>query len=76
MKSQTYMTRALQSRDPRYATILGRLGYAAPDREPAPAKELDVSALRVEYEEVFGKKPFMGWDAGTLAAKIAEKRAG
>lgn len=27
MKSQSYMTRALQARDPRFARILGRLGY-------------------------------------------------
>lgn len=32
-------------------------------------------ALRSEYEEVFGNRPFNGWDADTLAAKIAEKRA-
>lgn len=27
MKSQSYMTRALRARDPRFAHILGRLGY-------------------------------------------------
>lgn len=30
MKSSSYMTRALQSRDRRYATVLGKLGYVSP----------------------------------------------
>lgn len=37
-KSQTYMTRALQSRDPRFAQILEALGYERP-KEPEKAKE-------------------------------------
>lgn len=28
--NNNYMTRALQARDPRYATVLGKLGYTAP----------------------------------------------
>lgn len=32
----------------------------------------EVADLRAQYETAFGKKPFMGWDAETLRAKIAE----
>lgn len=32
----------------------------------------DLKALRAEYAEKIGKKPFGGWDAETLRAKIAE----
>lgn len=40
MKSQSYLTRALRARDPRFASILGKLGYretnlqAADERDP------------------------------------------
>lgn len=30
-------------------------------------------ALRAQYKEVYGKAPFMGWDADILREKIAEK---
>lgn len=32
----------------------------------------DIADLRVAYQERFGKRPFMGWDADALRAKIAE----
>jgi hypothetical protein len=35
MKSQSYMTRALRARDPRFATILGKLGYERSDMSAA-----------------------------------------
>ncbi len=31
MRSQSYMTRALKARDPRFADILGKLGYGRRD---------------------------------------------
>lgn len=36
----------------------------------APAE--DLTALREEYFGKLGKRPFNGWDAGTLREKIAE----
>lgn len=30
-----------------------------------------LASLRDEYRAKFGKRPFMGWDAGTLREKIA-----
>lgn len=67
MKSN-YMTRAMVHRDPRFAVILGKMGYeskggSAPD---------DLSALRAEYQNIVGKRAFHGWDADTLKTKIAE----
>lgn len=99
MKKSSYMTRAMQARDPRYARVLSKLGYeradmvaadAAPMKKnvrqpskPAPQGSApqtagageDRAALRKQYQEVIGKKPFAGWDAETLKAKIAEAKA-
>jgi hypothetical protein len=33
-----------------------------------------LAALRKEYQEVLGKRPFHSWDAETLQARIAEAR--
>ncbi|QAZ46136.1 hypothetical protein [Mesorhizobium sp. Pch-S] len=73
MKKSSYMTRALQCRDPRFAVILGKLGYEAADMRAAPAGgQVDLLAdLRAEYALIVGKKPFHGWDAATLREKIA-----
>lgn len=77
MKSQSYMTRALRAKDPRFATILGTLGYSRSDLEvrenPEPSAER-LEELRTSYQEKFGKRPFHGWDADVLAAKIAEAK--
>lgn len=78
MKSQSYMTRALRAKDPRFARILGRLGYAgAPveatqtKKRPVPKQEDPRVMLRAEYERVLGKKAFGGWSAEQLQEKIA-----
>jgi len=78
MRSQTYMDRAMRSSDPRYARVLKKLGYGgSADRStPAPAPADDLSALRAEYEQLVGKRPFMDWDADKLREKIAEAKAG
>lgn len=91
MKSHSYMTRALRARDPRFANILGKLGYDRRDMSVAetgdpldhdqdgrkggslkPEATAQLTALRAEYQEKAGKRPFHGWDEDTLAAKIAE----
>lgn len=74
MKHQGYFNRALKANDPRFARIFGKLGYrtremVADDNGP------DIAELRATYEDVVGKRPYMGWDAETLAEKIAEARA-
>lgn len=77
MKSQSYMTRALRAQDPRYARILGKLGYGRRDMQARQtvAPEEELKALREEYQDVVGKRPYHGWDAETLKAKIAEAKA-
>lgn len=73
MKKSGYMDRAMRSSDPRFARILGKLGHVA--RSDIVAQEPDELAdLRAEYHEVVGKKPFNGWDADTLRAKIVEAK--
>ena len=74
MTKSTYMDRALKSRDPRFARILGKLGYErrdmVADADPVDDGD-DLTALRAEYQAKVGKKPFHGWGAETLREKIA-----
>lgn len=75
MKASNYMNRALKARDPRFAHILGKLGYERADIASADEAGVDdVTQLRKEYQEVIGKRAFNGWDAATLKAKIAEAK--
>ncbi|WP_242218016.1 hypothetical protein [Shinella zoogloeoides] len=83
-KYNSYMDRALQSSDPRYARILGKLGYERRDlravesvaAKPASIPQHDeITLLRAEYERVVGKRPYMGWDEAKLREKIAEAKA-
>lgn len=80
----SYMTRALRARDPRFARILGSLGYERTDlvaSEPKSkpkvqlAKADDLTALRDQYFKAIGKRPYHGWDADALRAKIKEAGA-
>ncbi len=75
MKSQSYMTRALKAQDPRFARILGNIGYERADIVSTDDAGVDdMTQLRKEYQEVVGKRAFNGWDAETLKAKIAEAK--
>lgn len=77
MKNSGYMTRALRARDPRFAHILGKLGYERGDMtavEQIPGDD-DIATVRAEYHDLIGKKPFHGWDVATLLEKIAAARA-
>lgn len=85
MKSNSYMTRALQAHDPRYARVLGKLGYertdvqaaSAGERSGAPAGSQDELTLaRADYHAAFGKRPFHAWGVDELRAKIAAHKAG
>lgn len=80
MKKSTYMDRALRAADPRFARVLGKLGYHRSDLAAAVQaheEEDALSELRAEYQDVVGKKAYHAWDADTLRAKIAEaKNAG
>jgi len=87
----TYWTKALKSRDPRFAQVLSLLGYAtrhmqadisapavtAPASEPTPEVEVgeDLADLRAQYQEVVGRKPYHGWGADELRKRINEALA-
>lgn len=88
MKKSGYMTRAMKASDPRFARVLGELGYERADMvaadpldhdgdgkkggSPKPAASEDLTALRAKYHDTFGKRPFHGWDSKELTAKLAE----
>ena len=75
MTKSTYMDRAMRSADPRFARVLGKLGYQRTDlvaeAEAAEAED-ELTALRAQYQEVVGKRAYHAWDAETLREKIAE----
>jgi hypothetical protein len=76
MKHQSYFTRAMKAKDRRFARVFGKLGYQTADMAASDEQvEQDIDALRDTYFEVIGKRAYHGWDAETLIAKIAEKRA-
>ena len=78
----SYMNRALKSKDPRFAQVLGKLGYERRDMvsselgDDTPPKGADSSdelvELRAEYQRVLQKRPYHGWDEATLREKIDE----
>lgn len=74
MKKSTYLDRAERARDPRFARILGKLGYERRDMVAAGPVE-DLAELRETYERILGKRPFNGWDAATLRDKIADAQS-
>ncbi len=76
MKKSTYMDRAMKAKDPRFARILGSLGYVRSDLQATPKslkapKADEITMLRAEYQRVVGKKPFGAWKADKLREKIA-----
>lgn len=50
-------------------------GDGKPGGSAAPEHTDELAALRAQYADLYGKRPFMGWDAKTLTAKIDEKLA-
>lgn len=83
MKKSGYMTRAMKASDPRYARILGRLGYergdlvarSSADERPSGEGEInELTATRALYFEVLGKRPYHAWDVDELRKRIAEAK--
>ena len=75
MKKSGYMDRAMRSADPRFARVLGKLGYKRSDMAAAAAEaseQDELTALRAEYQAAYEKRAYHGWDAQTLREKIAE----
>ena len=85
LKSMTYATRRLKAGDlfharsrgdERVLIALKRARRAArPAIEPEPDGADDLRRLRCAYQEKTGKRPYHGWDAAALTAKIAEADA-
>jgi hypothetical protein len=72
-KSQTYMNRALQSRDPRFARILGKLGYG--DDLPVAVDTAEPDLLDLKKDELIALAEAEGVDvsSGDTKAEIADK---
>lgn len=51
-------------------------GDGKPDGSIAPEHTDDLKALRAQYLDVVGKRPFPGWDADTLRLRISETSSG
>lgn len=69
-KHSGYMDRAMKARDPRFRRVLAKLGYERRDLIAELSPIENIADLRDEYQRAFGKRPFHGWDAATLRAKI------
>lgn len=52
-----------------------RATSGAATADTAPAEPDERQALRAEYEAATGRRPYWGWDAGMLRAKIADAGA-
>lgn len=85
-KTRRYGARALRAGDPFEARpaigrVLVAIGHATLASGTYQTKVADtangdgITDLRAEYTAKIGKKPFHGWDAETLRAKIAEALA-
>jgi hypothetical protein len=84
-KPSKYMDRALKHRNPVFAKVLGRMGYTTRQLVAEPPTQVvetvreddpsELTALRIEYQEVTDRKAYWGWDADTLRAKISEAKS-
>lgn len=45
---------------------------AAPTAPRIQEQESEIQKLRTDYQDLYGKRPFMGWDEDTLRKKIDE----
>lgn len=72
MKKSGYMDRAMRSADPRFARILGKLGYQRSDMVARAEKDEDELAdLRAQYQDAVGKRAYHGWTAEEIRSRIA-----
>lgn len=79
MKSQSYMTRALQAKDPRFANILGRLGYETKEPstdEPVPVSMDLLKADLIRIAEAEGVEIETDDNKADLVRKIEAARKG
>lgn len=73
-KNNSYMTRAMQARDPRFANVLGKLGFTAPaDALPEVNMDLKKDEL-VEIAKSEGVEIDSDDTKADIIAKIEEAR--
>lgn len=78
-----YRERAERHSDPRYARILDKLKPRRAESAPAIQETVQVATpvateepsdeikqLRADYQGLLGKRPYHGWDADELRARI------
>lgn len=75
LKAGDYFT-AQTSRDARVLLALRKVKIATEKpstaTEPEAVEGAEIQTLRANYERMFGKRPFMGWDAEKLREKLSE----
>ncbi len=76
-KAMTYGTRRLKAGDEfvasrRDARLLAAIGRAEYSTAAMKSEEDELQKLRAAYQEKIGKRPYHGWDADTIKAKMAE----
>jgi hypothetical protein len=81
LRRMTYATRRLLPGDrfnasPGNARVLIAVKKAksADEAVVVEASGDDLTIIRRQYHDIFGKQPFHGWDAETLLEKIAEAK--
>lgn len=62
--------KASKAEAPASAVAFDHDGDGAPGGSAAPEKTDDLAALRAEYTEKMGKKPFPGWDADEIRKRM------
>ena len=77
-RNMRYMTRMLRAGDPFVAPdsdarVLIAVGRANKDEgEPVVDPESEIRQLRAQYQQKFGRRPWMAWDESKIRAKLAE----
>lgn len=74
MRSSRYMDRAMKSRDPRFARVLGKLGYESKQKQAiAQAPTVNLDGLRADAQRL-GVKIDGRWGEDRLRQEIAAAR--
>lgn len=73
MKQNSYMDRAMKSKDPRFARVLGKLGYKTTVMSAEAQAEKELETLSEYYKEKVGRSPHHSWDAAKIKEKLSEK---
>ena len=75
---ETLRNRALAGKEPavptrEVAALETQANAASAPEAAASAEAEELEQARADYREIFGRKPYHGWDAATVREKIAER---